>query len=299
MTTNLSMNFNQLLEVQSEQRDEMWGKVIVQGNLVIVYAGTGVGKSYCVWSMAYACSTGLKFLNNSSPRPYKVLLIEGELGTQATKMRLARIRDAFPLSPRGDHFRVVTKDQFGGQLPNMSDPAMQRVYNALIGDADLIIIDNLMVAAYPMNKHDDELTMWTRMAPWLFMIRDSGRTVVMVAHTNKNGVFSGVQTKMNLMDTVIELKGPEIPRAIAGTEFELHYRKTRDVKRNEAMPLHVEYIEGEDKVSRWIWRPLEDSRRKLIQQLKDEGLTRREVAKQLGITLREVSYAWDEMEVNI
>ena len=297
MTQDLSLTFNQVLDIETPPRTQIWGPAIMQGNLVIAYAPTGVGKSLWAWSLGYAAAVGGKFLNHVCPHAYKVLLIEGELGAVTTKKRLQMIQAASPYSVRGDHFRVLTKDQTGGTLWNMSEPEMQRRYNAQIGDADLIIIDNLMVAAAPLNRHDDEIAMWNRLAPWLFMLRDSGRTVIMVAHTNKTGVFAGVQTKMNLMDTVIELRPPETLRPIPGTEFEIHYRKTRDTKKTDALPLHVEYCEGEDGVSRWTWRPLEDSQQKMIQQMKGEGLTRREVAKQLGLSYREVQYAWDKWEV--
>lgn len=297
MIPDLSLTFNQVLDIETPERTQIWGPAIMQGNLVIAYAPTGVGKSLWAWSLGYAAAVGAKFLNHVCPKTYKVLLVEGELGAVTTKKRLQMIQAASPYSVRGDHFRVISKDQTGGTLWNMSDPQMQHRYNAQIQDADLIIIDNLMVAASPLNRHDDEIAMWNRLAPWLFMLRDSGRTVIMVAHTNKTGVFAGVQAKMNLMDTVIELRPPETSRAIAGTEFELHYRKTRDVKKTDALPLHVQYLEGPDGVSRWSWSELQDEQYAIIQRMKCEGLTRREVAKQLGLTYRQVSFQWDKWEV--
>lgn len=297
--TDLSLNYNQVLDVETPDRREMWGQVIMEGNLVIVYAPTGVGKTALVMSLVYSMSTGTKFLSYTPSKNYKVLYIEGELGTATVKKRLKMIQAASPFSPRGDYFRVLTKDQTGGTLWNISDPEMQRRYNAQIGDSNVIVIDNLMCAAFLMGKRDDEIAMWNRLAPWLFMLRDSGRTVIMIAHTNKQGVFTGVQNKMNLMDTVIELRPPEVLRAIPGTEFEIHYRKTRDVKRTDAMPMHVEYLEGPDGVSRWSWSPLQDSRTRTVQQMKGEGMTKREVAKQLGLSYREVNYAWEDWEPNV
>jgi putative DNA primase/helicase len=294
---SLSLNINQLLDLETEEPEQLWGPPICTHNLVIVYGGTGTGKSYFTWKLAHSIATGSSFLNHKCGRPRKVLLVEGELGLATTKKRMKMIEAEAPISLRGDAFRVLSKDQCGGQLWNMSDPVMMRRYNAQIRDAEVIIIDNLMSAAFPMDRRDDEMAMWNRLMPWLFMVRDSGRTVIMVAHTNKAGVFAGVQTKMNLMDTVIELRVPEITRPVHGMEFELRYMKTRDVKKSEALPLHVEYIEGEDKVSRWVWRPLEDTRRSLVQQMKEEGLSKREVARQLNLSYREVNYAWDRWEV--
>lgn len=294
--TNLSINANELQDIETPDRHQMWGPPITEGNLVTVYASTGVGKTYAVLAMVHGMSTGTKFLRYTPSKKYKVLYIEGELGTATMKKRYNMIQAASPLSPRGDYFRVLTKDQCGGTLWNISDPEMQKRYNAQIGDADVIVIDNLMCAAFLMDKRDDEIAMWNRLAPWLFMLRDTGRTVIMIAHTNKAGVFAGVQTKMNLMDTVIELKPPEVHRPIAGTEFDLYFRKTRDVKKIDAAPMHVEYLEGPDGISRWSWSPLEDNQYATIRQMKEEGMTRRQAAKQLGMSYREIQYAWNKWE---
>lgn len=295
----LSQNLNEIMDAETIEPEQLWGPAICTHNLVMVTAPTGLGKTYAVMKMTWTMASGGKFLNNTCFRTSKVLYIDGELGISTMKKRLKMIQAEAPYSPRGDYFRVLSKDHCGGRLWNISDPREQKKYNAQIRDAEVIVIDNLLSSIFPVDSRDNDVRQWERIIPWLFALRDSGRTVIMVHHTGKSGLQLGTSIKENWLDTSIELRPPAVMRPISGTEFELHYKKTRDVKRSEAMPLHVEYIEGEDKVSRWIWRPLEDSRQRLITQLKEEGMTRREVAKQLGISLREVSYAWDSMEVNI
>lgn len=290
----IGRNVNQLMDLETEEPTQLWGPAVCTHNLVMIYGGTGIGKSHFAWKMLHTIASGGRFLNHVVRQPSKALLIEGELGLSATKKRLAMIQADAPYSPRGDYLRILSKDDCGGRLWNISDPKHQKHYNAVIGDANVILIDNLLSSVFPVDKFDDDVKQWERIIPWLFMIRDSGRTVILIHHTGKSGTQLGTSIKENWLDTNIQLKLPDNPLPIRGTEFELHYRKTRDVKRCDALPLHVEYVEGGDGVSRWNWSPLEDSQKQTIQQMKAEGLTRREVAKQLGISYREVNAAWGE-----
>lgn len=294
---DLSQNLNQILDTETVEPNQLWGPAICTHNLAMVFAPTGLGKTYAVMKMVWTISTGGKFLNHVSHRPSKVLYIDGELGISTMKKRLKMIQAEAPFSPRGDYFRVLSKDHCGGRLWNVSDPADQKKYNQQIKDAEVIVIDNLLSSIFPIDGRDNDVRQWERIIPWLFALRDTGRTVIMVHHTGKSGLQLGTSIKENWLDTSIELRAPAVMRPVKGTEFELHYRKTRDVKKCDALPLHVEYLEGDDGVSRWSWRPLEETQHRTIQQMKDEGLTRRDVAKQLGLSYREVQYAWDKWEV--
>lgn len=287
-------NLNQLFDMDFTQPVEVWGPAICTGNLVMIFGGTGVGKSRFVNKLLWTITSGGVFLQHECKVPRKGLLIEGELGLAATQRRLNQIRAEAPYSPKGDYLRVFSKDHSGGRLPNLANVEDQKRYNAIIGDADVIVIDNLLSSIFPVDRYDDDVKQWDRIIPWLFSIRDSGRTVILVHHTGKSGLQLGTSIKENWLDTNIQLTIPEITRPIKGTEFELHYRKTRDVKKSDAQPLHIEYVEDHEGISRWLWRPLHESRDDQIRNMKAEGMTRREIAKQLGLSYRAVSFAWKE-----
>lgn len=289
-------NLNQLFDMSFDQPEEIWGPAICTANLVMIFGGTGAGKTRVVQKLGWTISTTGKFLQHECRKARKVLIIEGELGLAATQRRLLEIKREAPFSPTGDYLRVFSKDHSGGRLPNLSSYEDQKRYNSIIGDADVIIIDNLLSCIFPVDRHDDDVKQWDRIIPWLFSIRDSGRTVILVHHTGKSGLQLGTSIKENWLDTNIQLVVPEIPRAIRGTEFELHYRKTRDVKKSDAQPLHVEYLEGDDGISRWFWRPLNDSQAEQIRAMKAQGMTRRQVAQQLGISYRIVNNSWSDDE---
>lgn len=289
-------NVNQLFDMDFDHPEEVWGPAICTHNLVMIFGSTGSGKSRLVNKLLWTITSGGVFLQHECKTPRKGLLIEGELGLAATKKRFSQIKAEAPYSPKGDYLRIFSKDHSGGRLPNLSNPEDQKKYNAIIGDADVIVIDNLLSSIFPIDRHDDDVRQWERIIPWLFSIRDSGRTVILVHHTGKSGTQLGTSIKENWLDTNIQLVVPDISRPVRGTEFELHYRKTRDVKKSDAQPLHIEYLEGDDGVSRWNWSPLHTSREHSVKQLKEEGLSRRDIAKQLGLSYREVNYQWKKVE---
>jgi hypothetical protein len=63
--------------------------------------------------------------------------------------------------------------------------------------------------------------------------------------------------------------------------------------------MHVEFLEGEDGVSSWFWRPLEENRTESVQVMKQQGASKRDVAKALGLSYREVNTAWEQEELGV
>jgi len=287
-----SLNANQLLDYQGAEPDPIWGPTICSHNLVMVVAPTGLGKTWFTMKLLHTVASGGKFLAWSVTRPRRGLYVDGELGLMGMKRRFKAVQAEAPYSPKGDYFRVLTKDHCGPRLWNISDPADQKKYNKEIGNADVIVFDNLLSCNFPLDGRDDEVRQWQRILPWFHALRDSGRTVIVVHHTGKSGDQLGTSVKENWLDTSIELKPPDTYRPISGTEFTLKFRKTRDVKRCDAMPMEVQYLTGEDAVGRWSWSPVEDAKTKQVESLRLDGLTKREVARTLGISYLEVSRAW-------
>jgi hypothetical protein len=225
-----------------------------------------------------------------------VLYVDGELGLAAIKRRFKAIQAEAAHSPRGDFFRVLSKDHCGPRLWNISDPADQKKYNEAIGNSDVVIFDNLLSCVFPMHSRDDDVRQWERILPWFHALRDTGRTVIVVHHTGKSGAQLGTSVKENWLDTNIELRLPLSSRPVRGTEFEWRFKKTRDVKRSDAQNMLVTYAEDDDQVSRWMWSPLNGAQTDVVRDLKAQGATRRDVARQTGLSYKEINDAW---EVNI
>jgi hypothetical protein len=262
----------------------------------MVYGGTGIGKTYVCMKLAHTISAGGVWLQWGCINPKRVLYIDGELGLSAIKRRFKAIQAEAAYFPRGDYFRVLSKDHCGPRLWNISDPADQKKYNEAIGNSEVVVFDNLLSCVFPMHSRDDDVKQWERILPWFHALRDTGRTVIVVHHTGKSGAQLGTSVKENWLDTNIELRLPLSSRPVRGTEFEWRFKKTRDVKRSDAQNMLVTYAEDEDGVSRWMWSPLNNAQTDVVRDLKAQGATRREVAKQTGLSFKEVNDAW---EVNV
>jgi RecA-family ATPase len=294
-----AITVNELLSMETREAAQIWGPAICEFNIAMVFGDTGLGKSRLSYGMAYVMAAGGKLLAWEVSRPRKVLLVDTELTLNAIQRRIRSYAKSHPYSPKGENLRVLTREQCGERMWNISDPADQKKYNREIADADVIIFDNLLGCMFPMNSRDDEVSQWERVARWLYALRETGRTVIIVHHTGKSGDYLGSSVKTTLLDTNIELRPPAIRRPVQGTEFELHFRKTRDVKRADALPLHCEYVEDDMGISRWYWRHLETGREAEVSALKAEGASKREVAKALGLSLKEVGEAWSQEELNV
>jgi|688.fasta_scaffold05059_26 RecA-family ATPase len=294
------VNANQLLDMDTPDVRLVWGPVITLGSLVMVFGPTGSGKSRLSMALAYIISAGGRFLNHSIEEPRKVLYIDTELEFPALKRRVLEIRGWAPFSPRGDHMRFFTRAQCGPRMWNLSNPIDQRKYLDIIGDSEVVFIDNILGCVYPTHSRDDDVSQWNRIIPWLHNLRASGKTIILLHHTGKSGQQLGTSIKEAWLDTNIELRIPQPLRLVRGLELELHYRKTRDVLRSDAAPMHVEYVQDTDSgVSRWYWKPLESAQQNTINDLKSKGMGKREVARVLGLSFREVELNWEDSEVNI
>ena len=296
---SLALNVNELLDLETVDPSPIWGPAICTHNIVIIYGDTGVGKTYVCMKLAHTIASTGVWLQYGVTQARKILYIDGELGLSALRRRYKATQASSALSPKGEYFRVLSKDHCGPRLWNIADPKDQLKYNQVIGDAEVIIFDNLLSCTFPLHGRDDEVAQWQRILPWLHALRDSGRTVILVHHTGKSGDQIGSSVKTNWADTIVALKSPEVYRPINGTEFTWHWKKTRDVKRRDAMPMHVEFLEGEDGVSSWFWRPLEENRTESVQVMKQQGASKRDVAKALGLSYREVNTAWEQEELGV
>lgn len=287
------INCNELLDLDTQDPFPIWGPTICTHNLVMVYGGTGIGKTYVCMKLAHTVAASGVWLQWGVVNPQPILYVDGELGLAAIKRRFKAIQSEAPFSPRGDYFRVLSKDHCGPRLWNISDPAHQKKYNEAIGNSQVVIFDNLLSCVFPMHSRDDDVKQWERILPWFHALRDSGRTVIVVHHTGKSGTQLGTSVKENWLDTIIELRLPDSQRPVRGTEFEWRFKKTRDVKRSDAQNMLVTYAEDDDGVSRWTWLPLTSTQTDVVKDLKAQGKSRREVAKQTGLSFKAINDAWE------
>ena len=109
-----------------------------------------------------------------------------------------------------------------------------------------------------------------------------------VHHAGKGGAQRGTSRREDALDTVICLRHPADYSARDGARFEVHYEKARGFAGDDAAPFEAR-LEMRDGAAIWTMKSVEDRTTEQIAELKNSGLTQREIARELDIGLGTVN----------
>jgi len=161
----VSLEIGELLSRSFPLQEPLLGPWLRRQTLAMVHAWRGVGKTHFALGCAYAVASGGGFLKWRADQPRKVLYIDGEMPGAQIKERLAAIiasPDGRQQPPPG-YFRIVTPDAQEWSLPDLATSAGQEHFAEVIGDAELIVVDNLsaLVRTGPENEGESWLPVAT------------------------------------------------------------------------------------------------------------------------------------------
>ena len=245
----------------------------------MLFAPRGVGKTYVALAMAYAIATAGKFLNWSAPTPRSVLYVDGEMPANEMQDRMRRLvaahGGAYP-----DSLKVLSMDtQEAKASLNLASELDQDLIEQI--DAEVLILDNRSTLVYSGRENDAES--WDAMQPWLLQLRRANRTVLLVDHAGRGGIAArGTSKREDVLDTIIHLKRPSDYEPDQGARFEVHLEKARGVYGDDAKPFEAQ-LETIDGADHWLVKSLEDANADRVIEATKEGLSSREIAKELGI----------------
>jgi hypothetical protein len=278
-----AINIGELLAMDIPPRQPLLEPIITKQSLVMIYAWRGIGKSWLALFIAYAVATASAFLRWNAPEPARVLYIDGELPAPVLQTRLTMIVKSFGKEPpSADYFQILTPDmQPDGIMPNLSDPIGQAAIDVHARNADLIIVDNLSTMARSGKENEGES--WLPVQQWALQHRAQGRAVLFVHHSGKGGQQRGSSRREDVLDTVISLKRPPDYDAKQGAAFELHFEKARNLTGDDAESLEVEMQPIGDAI-KWVWRTAETSILDRIENLIEEGATRKDIEDETGLS---------------
>jgi hypothetical protein len=133
--------------------------------LAMLYAPRGVGKTHVALGLAHAVASGGRFLKWHAPKPRRVLVIDGEMPAITLQDRLLAISQGSTLKPPSDDYlRILASDLERNGLPDLSSVDGQQRYDAIIGEADLIIVDNISTLCRSGRENDAES--WLPVQSW-------------------------------------------------------------------------------------------------------------------------------------
>lgn len=276
-----------LFDTEFEQRKEIFGPIIQDGTLTLLYAPRGIGKTFFALQLAHAISTQSPFLKWVSDGEYKTCLFDGEMGRERLTNRFRKLDKGAFQQVRGGMMHIVTLEHFNNKMPNLASFEDQKIYRGEIGDARVVIIDNLLTCSAPENKWDDEVKMWKRIQELLLELRAKGKAVVMIHHAGKSGEQIGTSMKENIMDNIIALRRYKNMYQVDDEEnclrMEMHFEKNRNFYGEDAKPLYIEYRNLSHDEGCWNWFPLEQKNKERIKSYYRNSWSVSEIGELLNV----------------
>ena len=255
--------------------------------LVMLFAARGIGKTHLSLGIGYAVASGGSFLRWTAPEARRVLFIDGEMPAATMQERVAAIvAGAEQEPPDASYLRIVTPDRQETGIPDLSTPAGQAAVEAVLGDTQLMILDNL--SSLFRSGRENEAEGWVPVQAWLLSLRRRGVSVLFVHHAGKQGHQRGTSYREDVLDTILSLRRPGDYQAQEGARFEVHYEKSRGFTGNDALPFEAK-LETMDGTAEWTIKDLEDSRAEQVAHYINDGYTQKETSDLLGINKSGVS----------
>lgn len=265
--------------------------LIPESGISLMYAERGAGKTFVSLSIACAAASGFDFLNFHVQNPCKVLYVDGEMDSREIKDRLQKLERGFAMENKiinRDNLRLFLCGMQGDtEMPNLATTEGQAAFEREIGDAQIIIIDNIS-CLYKGGGKENESDTWTQYNSWSVSQRNKGRSVLWVHHTgkDKNRGARGSSAIESVLNYSLALTVPDEHKADNGLEIYAEYTKNRGLADASVKKFGAKLISApDDSYVQWVVAPTKKDRdKKMIKELKDKGKTYKEIEKETGIS---------------
>lgn len=270
-----------LLAASFPPRERLLAPWLQSQSLTMIYAQRGTGKTHVALGIGYACAVGGEFLGWRAPAPIPVLYVDGEMPGADLQARVRGIV-ASNGGKEPELLRFMTPDQQpDGIMPNLYEPAGRNAVNAVLGDARVIVVDNLSCLVRGGKENEGES--WQPVAEWALRMRSSGRSVVFIHHAGKGGQQRGTSKREDLLDTVIALRRPADYLPDQGARFEVHFEKARALYGEDVTSFEAKLETMPDGKQAWTTRTVSDASDEQIIEMAGLGLSTREIGAELGV----------------
>jgi len=273
-------------------RDVLLSPWLESAALAMIYAARGVGKTHFAMHIAQALATGGRFLQWQAAKPVPVLYVDGEMPAPDMQARWRALFDADG-EPESGMLRVVSRDvQPFMDMPNLAEAEGQKAISDKVGDARVIILDNLSSLIHGAKENEAEG--WEPVGQWAIRQRAQGRSLIFIHHAGKGGGQRGTSKREDLLDVVIKLQRPADYMPEQGARFSVHFEKARSLYGNAVAPFEAQLTAGEDERMQWVVSEAEDHSQLL--GLKAQGLTLRKIGEVMGCDAATVKRRLDKLK---
>jgi putative DNA primase/helicase len=254
----------------------------------MAYAPRGIGKTHFSLGLTYAVTSGGSFLGWQATKPRGVLFLDGEMPAVALQERIARIAASSEKEPAAP-FKIVTPDMQPTGMIDLSRLDDQELLQPYLEGIDLIVVDNLSTLCRSGKESEGEG--WLPVQQWALQQRSSGRSILFIHHSGKNGEQRGTSRREDVLDTVIALKRPGDYTPDMGACFEVNFEKARGLYGEDTKPFEARLMTTPDGLQSWAIKALEDSTAEKVAKLLNEGIPQHEISDLLKMSKGNVSKA--------
>ena len=285
------LTLEELLKKEIPPRKNLLTPWLPSQGLCMIYSKRGLGKTWLALEIAYAVSSGGRFLNWEAEYSQGVLYIDGEMPLSLMQERLSQIENSRG-KKIGGLLKILSPDAQEFGIPDLSTREGQEKIDELMGDEiRLVVLDNLSTLI--RSGRESESDSWLPVQEWVLRLRSKGKSVLLIHHAGKGGQQRGTSRREDVLDTVIALRKPENISPDSGTCFEVHFEKNRGLYGDEIKPFEARLEthlsnDGEKNIN-WECKSLEDSTFEKVCRLSNDGLSNTEITQELEIHKSTVS----------
>lgn len=275
-----AVSLSDFLKTIIKPREDLLTPIIQAQSINMLYAWRGVGKTHTAIHMACAMASGGNFHTWKAPKPIKVLYLDGEMPATEMQKRFKDVLATGAYAGAESNITIVTPDMnFPKGMPNLATPEGQQRLMPLLGEIDVVIVDNISTLASWGKENEAES--WIPLQAWALKVRAMGKAVLFIHHANKDGGQRGTSKKEDIMDTVIKLSRPADYDPAQGARFQVTFDKARNIMGDD-----TEGFEAHFTKNGWVFKSLADVRLQQVHELKalDPKISVREIAEALDIS---------------
>jgi len=242
---------NLLEDISISSRQPLLGDWLLERSLVLLYAPSGLGKSWLSLTIGVTVAAGGTLHTWVAPEPRKVLYVDGEMDVSDLRERLRLI--AHTVSGNRDAALInlmlcARYDQAEGtEFPNLADNRGKEHFLRLAENSklrpDLIILDNVSTLASV--TEENEASAWNPFLDLLQHLKQLGIAVLVVHHANKAGGYRGSSKIVVPFDTVLKLSPDSNAGGVDGASFMISFEKTRRRVDGAGSGIAAKFVDGQ------------------------------------------------------
>ena len=260
--------------------------LLKKGELIMVSAGRGVGKTWFGLSLGYMATRQSTIGNWKTSTPTETLYIDGEMSEDEMQDRLFTIK----LGRQAEQasFYLLSSDEMRSndkKSPNLNNPSWRNSISEYLKshpDIGLIILDNL--ASLTPGRDENKKRDWDDINEWFLELRSKGVAVMFLHHEGKGGEQRGTSAIEDNINFSIRLKHPVGYRREDGAKFVVEFIKSRRLYGDDAKSFTLQL---QNTGSGLDWEVIADEANKIEDQIINmwrEGVKQKNIAEALGVT---------------